>query len=141
MFRYKISLDTSGFESKERKTHDAQALDAKLVALNGVSYEYEKLSGPLVNRLRFMFGLQSTIDFASSSNQVTIRYEYKGKNYRRSVPAQLPGTPVIMNDEDEIRKIINKVMKDGIVRVPFSRYYDPSFSSKLKGAYLVIERI
>ena len=69
---YKISFDTSGFVSKKRRRAGLALLDAKVRNLNGISYEYENLTGPLINRLKFMLCLKSTIDGDSKSNKKNV---------------------------------------------------------------------
>lgn len=137
----RIYFDTSNYISKDSKTHSLKVINAQILALNGVGYEYEKLTGPLINRLKFMLSLPSTLDSNSEGNKVTIKYDYQGTEIKKRVPAQIPNMSFIENSSDEIRMMANAVMKEGVVRVPFSRYLDFINATDLEGAYLVIERI
>lgn len=134
---YEISIDTSKYESKNRRDWDNQLYNDICVRLNGLSWEYKTKSG-LRDRFLALQGKGNSINMYSDNNCVTLKDERYGT---QRVNKALPG---ICTGYISWEKIEQKLERDGLVRICFTSFYDVRALNKslgLEKCYVVIRKI
>lgn len=135
---YKVELDSTQYVSKKRKTWENQLYNDLCVRLNGMSWEYKTLVGA-INRVKFLTGQHvESIDGFAPNNYLVLKGEPYGT---QRLPKKLPG---ICTGYVDLQKVANTVEKMGVVRLPFTAFYDARVgwqSLGLDKCYITIRKI